>query len=48
MREIKEVKDDIKHYKNLLKSPDCNLETQTWIELQLKELRKELKLIKNV
>lgn len=46
LRTRKEIKADIKHYENLLKDPDCKFTEQTWIELQLKELRKELKNIK--
>lgn len=40
---IKELKELIKHYKGLLNEPGCDVPTQVWIDLQIKEFRKELK-----
>lgn len=40
-----EIKNSIKHYKTML-SETKDFATQTWIELQLIELRKELKYLR--
>lgn len=42
---INELKQDIKNYKELLKTGSLNISEQTWAELQLIEWRKELKLL---
>lgn len=43
MRQINEIKEEIKHFEWLLAEPDCDFESQVWIGLKLKELKKELK-----
>ena len=46
LKEIKQTQAEIKKYKAMLTDPACRLEEQTWIEIQLIELRKWLKLQK--
>lgn len=46
MERINEIKTSIRHYTELLKQPGVDLAARTWIELQLIELKKELKEVK--
>lgn len=43
---IEEIKKSIKHYEAMIKSGEADFTAQTWIGLQLKELRKELRELK--
>lgn len=47
MRTEKEIKDEIKKFKDMLNQSGVDFQTQTWIQLHLIELRKELKMVKN-
>lgn len=42
----KELIAEIKRHKEMLKEASGDFATQTWIELQLQEFRKELKIIR--
>jgi len=44
---IREIKKDIKKYKDLFKIGGLTFEEVTWMELQLIEWRKELKMLNN-
>jgi hypothetical protein len=44
LNEINQTKSEIKKYKGMLTDPGCKFEERTWIELQLIELRKWLKI----
>lgn len=44
---IKEINTSIRHYTELLKQPGTDFAARTWIELQLIELKKELKKLKD-
>lgn len=47
MRTKEEIKKEIKSYEQDLKDPDLDFKSQTWIELQIQELEKELRELKS-
>lgn len=46
MKTIKELKKEIETYEKMLLDSECSLSEQTWVELQIKELKKEIKSIR--